>query len=505
MKPEIFQKPKKAVIINCPYSSNTDSPSLGLGYLNSSLRKHGFQTTIIDANIELFSRHKRKFGKILHENELLTWDQKKDFYKIIYDQNRNFNYQIIKKIRENNPDVICFSIHRSNLLYTNEIIKEIRKVNHEVFVVCGGPSTKLVTEIRHMQHENVNLFIDTNDLDKTALRLREILENKKVEDVKVIEGMRILSIKNNHNYLNKRPFPDFEGFELNKYGQKKIPFITSEGCIRKCRFCDEYQYRETFISRKGKNTAEEIKSHVKNYGVQVFEQNDLACNSNIKELKNFCDEVIRKNLDISWSSNALIRKEMTKELLTKMKSAGCNWLRYGLESGCNKTLTNMRKGFTKKTAEEVIRNTHRAKIGAHINIIVGFPEETEEDFQETLDFLSRNKQHISNVSNVFTYMLSPNSDIIKHKKKYGITFPDNENGFFLWKDDQGNNYELREKRLKRTMNFLKKENINHAGINAVNNKDVLIHDGRQDNKVLYPIMTIINKLNKATKYVSERL
>ncbi len=491
-KKEKNKSKTKVLIINCPFSSNTQSPPLGLAYLNSVLKKYDFETQIIDVNINLFYKNKKLFYKLVSKNELVTWDKKSEFLNL-YKQIKNFNKELIDKILSLKADILCFSVHRSNLLYSAEIIREIRKKEKKAYIVCGGPSANIVAEIQIFDKGLIDLFINTNDIEKIPdiLKKRKKLEdNYKIED---FDGRRIINLRNENRNLNKRPFSDFNDFKLEKYSENRLPFIGSEGCVRKCSFCDEFQYQKKFLSRDGKNTAEEIKHHVLKHNKIIFEQNDLECNGNLKELEKFCDEIIKNKLNIQWFSNAIIRNDMNKNLLKKMKLSGCVYLRYGLESGSNRILKRMKKGFTKEIASRVLQDTFESGIQTHINIIVGFPGETEKDFNETLFFLKQNKKHISIVPNTFTYMVSPNSEIQKNYEDYNMIIPKNEKGFFLWKDKQGNDHYLRKRRFEKTLKFLTENNIAHNKINATNNKDIIINS--RNNK----IKKIITQMIQFTK------
>jgi hypothetical protein len=162
-----------------------------------------------------------------------------------------------------------------------------------------------------------------------------------------------------------------------------------------------------------------------NYAVSNFEFNDLLCNGNLKQLENICDLILEKNLEIRWSSYAAINAGMSLDLCRKMFAAGCRGLCYGLESGSDTILKKMNKKYTAQNAETVIRNTFKSGIHTGINIIIGFPGETEPEFRETCDFVRRNVEYIDEVTNVSTCFIMPESDLGKNLTQYGVCFPAN--------------------------------------------------------------------------------
>jgi anaerobic magnesium-protoporphyrin IX monomethyl ester cyclase len=74
------------------------------------------------------------------------------------------------------------------------------------------------------------------------------------------------------------------------------------------------------------------------------------------------------------------------EVLERMSEAGCVWIGYGIESGCQKILDAMNKKATVAQAKEAITNTRKAGIYPNTTFIFGYPGETLETIQETIDF-----------------------------------------------------------------------------------------------------------------------
>lgn len=142
-----------------------------------------------------------------------------------------------------------------------------------------------------------------------------------------------------------------------------------------------------------------------------------------------------------------MRPEMTPGLLNKMKKAGCKVISYGLESGSDNVLKLMRKGYTSESAERVIRDTFRAGIYTIFNIIVGYPGETEDDFNETNDFLIRNVQYANEIA-MSPLLLLKGSYIYDHAGDLGICLPDADAQLCWFTSDGQNTYEVRLRRLE---------------------------------------------------------
>ena len=91
---------------------------------------------------------------------------------------------------------------------------------------------------------------------------------------------------------------------------------------------------------------------------------------------------------------------MGGRLLRKIKKSGCYNLFVGLESGSDATLKKMNKGFSAQDAKIFFEKLNAAGLFFGISIIVGYPGETEGDFQESLAFVVRNKGLIPKIEQV---------------------------------------------------------------------------------------------------------
>ena len=171
--------------------------------------------------------------------------------------------------------------------------------------------------------------------------------------------------------------------------------------------------------RTPENIVSEFKSIKEKYGAPTVRFNDSLINCNITSLETFCDLLIKEKIGMQWMGNARIRPEMTCELLSKMHQAGCMGLWYGIESGSQRILDKMKKGYSLETARKVIQDTARNGIRVLIFMIVDFPEETTSDFEQSVDFLQQNKDYIDQVS-ISRFSVLHDSEIAVNPQKYGI-------------------------------------------------------------------------------------
>ena len=228
------------------------------------------------------------------------------------------------------------------------------------------------------------------------------------------------------------PFADFSHFNLALYTRKLLPMNSCRGCVNRCAFCNESPYWGKFRSRSAKRIYDEIIYQLSLYpAIDNVWFIDSLINGNMKVMSEMCDYFIASPRKFSWDASALIRKELSNEMLDKMKASGCNSLHYGLESGSNHVLKLMRKGYDRTLAKDVLKRTLDAGIQINVNLIVGFPGETVFDFIETVDMIRQLRQ-IRNFTfkpPVNTCHLVKGSYVYYHHEEYQVNSNEHNNWF----------------------------------------------------------------------------
>jgi radical SAM superfamily enzyme YgiQ (UPF0313 family) len=106
---------------------------------------------------------------------------------------------------------------------------------------------------------------------------------------------------------------------------------------------------------------------------------------NKKKLFEICDTIIEEGLDLSWFC-ITYAKFMTEDRLRKIKEAGCWFIEMGIESGCDRILRLLKKNTTKSEMAEAVKRAWKLGIKVKGNFIFGFPTETKESLEETIQF-----------------------------------------------------------------------------------------------------------------------
>ncbi len=202
--------------------------------------------------------------------------------------------------------------------------------------------------------------------------------------------------------LDRRPWPTYEEFNLQRYQTDELPFLFSRGCTGRCVFCADRLLQEGFRCRSAEHAAAELLHHYHRHGARVFTFNDLICNGDPGQLRRLCRLVADLRLDLAWSSYAMISPDLDRPTLERMLRSGCFDLHLGLESGADRVLRQMHKPYTVDQAIRVLRDATEVGVRTGVNLIVGFLGETRDDFLCTLTFLRDNRPMIHKLLNLST-------------------------------------------------------------------------------------------------------
>ncbi len=218
------------------------------------------------------------------------------------------------------------------------------------------------------------------------------------------------------------PIPNFEYMPLNDYisPQITLPILSSRGCYwGKCAFCHHGMvYGEKYSVYEINNLLEQIKFLSNKYGVNNFAFNDEAIPPKILRKMG---EIFPKSSETQWSFTGLIKfeKYYTRNDFLKANQIGFKSLYVGLESGSERVLSLMQKNNTQEIMIKNLSDAYHSHIWVHCFVFFGFPGETNEDAQQTLDFIKNNKNIIGSVG-CGTFSLEHDAPIQKNPEKYGV-------------------------------------------------------------------------------------
>ena len=214
-----------------------------------------------------------------------------------------------------------------------------------------------------------------------------------------------------------------EDSDISKVGLPKIrlnPAVgiveIASGCMSECTFCQTKLSKGDLQSYRVGDIVRQVKTEISEGCSEVWlTSTDNGCygfdiDSDLPELVNSVVEIPEKFFVRVGMMNPMYMPRIRESLLKSFDSSKVfKFLHVPVQSGSDKVLNDMKRGHTASTFREVV-NQFRKKFGRFTistDVIVGFPTETEEDFEMTLNLLRETKPDIVNLSR---YSQRPGTD-----------------------------------------------------------------------------------------------
>jgi len=334
------------------------NPPLGIMYIAAHLEKAGYDVKVIDADAEE-----------LNYSELTT------------------------TIRAYGPDIVGLSAMSFTLIDCMEIAKLVKSVDKDIKIFIGGPHVNIYPEETIRTPE-----IDYVVLGEGEFTTVDLVKN--IDSIKNLKKIKGLVFKENGTVRNMgRPdlikdldkiyFPARHLTPYKKYSSllaKRSPIttmITSRGCPFRCLFCDRPHLGKIFRARSAKNVVDEMEECV-NMGIHEFLIYDDTFTINRQRVLDICDEILARKLDIGFDVRARL-DTVDREMLIKMKRAGCERVHYGVESGNEEILKILNKGITIEQAQRIFKITKKIGIDRLAYFMIGNPRETKRTIMQSID------------------------------------------------------------------------------------------------------------------------
>lgn len=330
----------------------------GLAYLAGSLSSD-FQVRIFDLNI-------------------VKWSDKK----------------LIEEVLNFRPDIIGFSMKSSNLTKAKELADLLKQQFKTVFVV-GGPHITLVgTDF--FKNYNQDLF-DYGFIGEAESSFADFCNKlNQSQGVKDVAG---LIYKDNNQWLvnpieynqelDKINFPSYSSFEGLDWSTIGYPLLTSRGCPYQCIYCSVSKVSGSkWRYRSSKSVVRELKIAKKKYKIKNFVILDDNFTLDKKRAIDICDLIIEENIELPWGCpNGLRADSLNKELVNKMKQAGCNNVSIGIESGDPKVFEFINKGETLDDIKNAVDLLKAEQINTVGFLIIGLPYDSIKATKKSLKFV----------------------------------------------------------------------------------------------------------------------
>ncbi|TAJ31265.1 MAG: radical SAM protein [Nitrospirae bacterium] len=363
---------------------------------------------LIDKWLELVSSIYFPTRLTVVDNQFSTYSiySSKDLMKAIVDEEQNpyialFRERFLPSILADRPDLVGVSITATSQIIPGlTLCRLIKQANPEVHLTIGGSIfTRLVDNLRRCP----SLFDLTDDFivfeGETALLelVNQLAGKRDFSKVPNLIHRQNGKITVNQPFYSENidalPAPNYDGFPLGRYLAPKtvLPVQFSRGCYYKdCAFCALTLDHQNFRQKDPGKTVDDLQMLSNKYQTPYFFFTD-ECFA-LSPTKRMCQQLQDRNLNLQWTCEMRFEKNLSRDLLTQMRDAGCLKIVFGLESFNQRMMDFMKKGIAQASVRRITEDCLDLGIAIHCYIIAGFPTETEEEALETMNFIVENKR-----------------------------------------------------------------------------------------------------------------
>lgn len=289
---------------------------------------------------------------------------------------------VLKAIENYNPDILLLSVFdrcRWALEPAGELIKNIKK---PLIGLIGTHNPQVNTDIMK-RFENIG-FSTYGDPEYTVL---QILKEGKVEGVEgaIYRDNSLIHVNKPRpliQNLDELPLPARELFDMKIYERfphenktrNPLDIQCARGCPFGCSFCSvKLIESRAHRSRSPQAVAAEIAFLMQKYSSREVNFLDPVMTLDREWTMQLCRVI--KPLKIEWSCQT--RADLVdEELLSRMKSAGCFSILFGIETLDGGVLSSINKGVKYETVKKALDMTKRLRIEARVSCMLGLPQET---------------------------------------------------------------------------------------------------------------------------------
>jgi radical SAM superfamily enzyme YgiQ (UPF0313 family) len=188
---------------------------------------------------------------------------------------------------------------------------------------------------------------------------------------------------------------------------KSVQIEVGRGCPYACTFCSTKDFfRRRFRLKSPARIVSEVAALAGSGNVRHFDFVHDMFTTNRKLVVEVCEALIASGLDITWGCSARTDR-IDSDLLSLMMRAGCRDIYFGVETGSARIQEEIQKNLNLDDAISKLRLVHSMGFRVTASLIIGFPNEHEEDLIDTLNLVLRLRSWRPRLESVQVHLLAP--------------------------------------------------------------------------------------------------
>lgn len=311
-------------------------------------------------------------------------------------QSADLNLEQVKdKIAKEKPDIIVIPTATMSFNEDMQTLREIKSIIDVTTLAFGSHVTFL--PYSSLSQEGVDYIVMREPEYIIREFVRAMQKKKKVEKIRGIGFKSKKRIVINKPYpfiknLDDLPFPNRKHIINYAYFNplvKHLPWTTattSRGCPGRCNFCSAPSFYGCILRFRGAESVVDEMQELVNLGYKEIFYRDETFTAHHPRLMKICKLIKERNIKISWICNSRI-DTIDRESMKAMKDAGCHTIKFGVESGSQLILDNIRKGIKVEMTRKVFKDAHEIGMETHAHTMLGCVGETWKTVNESIKFM----------------------------------------------------------------------------------------------------------------------
>lgn len=358
-------------------------PPVGLAYIAGSLLSAGHEVQVTDAILE-------GWNNIMPYGQLVA---------------RGLHNQSVVHRIVGQPDIIGISVMSTiNWPLVIDLCQRLKLAFPHSCIVLGGEHPTALPEFCLLTSD-ADLVV-MGEGEETIVEVAAALQHGDLSQLHRVAGIAFRDhgevVQNPRRGriqdIGAIPRPAWHLFDIDEYqrqgflgaslatGRRSLPLVASRGCPYGCTFCTSANmWQKSWIPRDPVDIVDEIEYNIKTYNASDFFFYDLTAVIRREWAVAFCNEIIRRKLDIVWQVGSRL-EQIDDDLAKLLWRSGLRWVLLAPESGSERTRKRIGKNMSSKDIDRGIRACVRAGIAVKVQVLSGFPDDTHQDAWDNLRF-----------------------------------------------------------------------------------------------------------------------
>lgn len=361
-------------------------PPLGLAYVSAAAKAAGHRVHVVDAP-----------GAAIEEFHSIDGSTVENLF-----MHGLLPAEIVERIDPESQvvGITHMFLHAWPLL--RHLIHEIKSAYPDKLVVMGGETPTGFWDNMMRESQGIDLCV-LGEGEYTFVELLDALDRG--TPMAEVAGLvyraedgtptRSVAQRERIRAVDEIAWPDWEAFEVDAYLDhsyssgvnrgRAMPMLATRGCPYQCTFCSSPEMWTTrYVTREPEKVVDEIEDCVKRYRADNIDFLDLTAIIKRKWILEFCEALMKRNLDITWQLPSGTRSEVIdREVLEGLYRSGCRNISYAPESGSPRMLKAIKKQVKLDSIVRSMVSAVDTGLVTNANLILGLPGERWRDIWQS--------------------------------------------------------------------------------------------------------------------------